>query len=69
LFLFSLTTASALKALENTQNNALKHEETDVSYLNGETTFTSDSPNKRESTSTSSSIRHISPDIRYSKQR
>jgi hypothetical protein len=66
---FLLTIASALKALENKQNNDLKHEETDVSYLTGETTLTSDSPNKRESTSTSSSIHHISPDIRHSKER
>jgi hypothetical protein len=68
LFFFPPTIASALKALEN-QNSDQKHEEVDISYLTGETTFTSDSTNKRESTSTSSSIHHISPDIRRSKRR
>lgn len=68
-FVFPPTIASALKALENNQNSDQKYEEVDISYLTGETTFTSDLTNKRESTSTSSSIHPISPDIGRSKKR
>lgn len=69
LFVFLPTIASALKALENNQKSDQKHEEVDISYLTGKTRFTSDSTNKRESTSTSSSINPISPDIRCSKKK
>jgi hypothetical protein len=67
---FLLITATALKALENNHNTDPKCEDVDTLYLIGETTSTSHSTNKRQTTSasTSASNSHRAPDIRSSKK-
>jgi hypothetical protein len=67
LVLFPLTTASALKTLDNNQDSDLKCDHTDTLYVTRKTSAY-DLTNKRESTSTSASTSCSSPDIRSSKK-